>query len=32
MRTKPRKQVLMFTATLNDQNKEICQKFLQKVA
>ena len=31
VRTRPKKQVLMFSATLSDKNKEICLKFLKKV-
>lgn len=30
VRTRPKKQVLMFSATLSDKNKEICLKFLKK--
>lgn len=30
LKTKPKKQVLMFSATLSDKNKETCEKFLKK--
>lgn len=31
VRTRPKKQVLMFSATMSEKNKEICLKFLKKV-